>query len=216
MRFFCYSKRLFVNGNSVSSRQLIRANLKAFQTLALCAIIPFFISACTGNVVREETSAPGKIQTAEDVSGSDSRIEFFGMTYQMGRDSALVGIPDVDVMVVTVGGTSENIASNDSGYYHMDLKFGKRYQIFFSYEGAYTKFVEIDTRFVSDEEREAGYRMPTDMRIESATDEDVFDLYSREPIGKARADAATGILDWDLEYTRKQKEKVRLLEAESV
>jgi len=185
--------------------------LNILHTIIRFAIGAILITACTGNVVREEARAQGKIKNVEAVSDDDRGVEFFGLTYRMGNDSSRTEMSGVDVTAVELGGSSENIVSNDTGYYHLDLAFGKRYEIFFSIEGAYTKFVEIDTRFVSEEERQAGYRMPTDMNMETAVNGEVFDFYSSEAIGRARADSETGILDWDFEYTRKQKQKLERL-----
>lgn len=178
------------------------------HTLAALLFAMMFTSACTENVVREESTEPtGKLKTPSP-EATDRHIELFGVTQRLSSDSATVLFADVDIEVTNMDGVTERFTSNDTGYYFMQLAFDETYLISYSRDGYYTKTIELDTRFVNAEERKLGYEMPTDMLMERAISEKVRDFYAAEPIGKAMADTETGILNWDIEYTRRQKERL--------
>ncbi len=148
----------------------------------------------------------GKALLADTTDNVD--IHLYGITTlrSLGEeDMPLVG---VTITMRDLYGETEQVTSDDSAFYSLDLAFDNEYQVYFEYEGMYTKFLEIDTRDVIDIEQERGYLLPTDMSLQVEDDSRIATLYLKKPVGRLYYDRRLQMLTWDLDYTDRLKSDV--------
>src|SRR5690554_1530499 len=154
----------------------------------------FFAIIFIGNVglhaqVSDNMSYADKkgLEFLEDTT-SNIDIHLYGLTsrkFQNGNEQIL---PGVVITMRDLYGETVQIASDDSAFYALELKFDNIYLIYYEYQGMYTKYLEIDTRDVIDIEQERGYLFPTNMSMQPASDFEISALYLKKPIGKAYFD----------------------------
>ena len=102
----------------------------------------------------------------------------------------------------------KRISSNKKGKYDTELDFDNYYKIVFSSPGFVSKFVTIDFRDIPVEDRVGGFKMHIDISLFKQIEGIDYSLLNA-PIGKAKYYAKTGVIVWDMAYTRDMMRKVR-------
>lgn len=169
-------------------------------------LIVFVLSliACQSPAIREpdyeEIIEEPMAQSDQDPDSLTPSIELYGVFYQSAQDSDTVYIPNGRITLIDEG-FSREVDYDSFGYYELSMLFGREYSIRYSAPDHYTKFIEIDTRFIPDSVIGAGILMPTDMTLGLAENPQVEELLENNPIGKAYYRAETNDLGWDFEHT---------------
>lgn len=147
------------------------------------------------------------LEFLEDTNNVD--IHLYGLTTHILKNGAEEILPSVSITMRDLYGETLQIASDDSAFYDLELKFDNVYLVYYEYEGMYTKYLEIDTRDVIDIEQERGYLFPTDVTMLPASNFDVSALYLTKPVGKAYFDRRLQMIIWDLRYTDRLNAEVQ-------
>ena len=142
-------------------------------------------------------------------------IHLYGLTTQIFNEGEEKILPGVVITTRDLYGETVQVASDDSAFYDLELKFDNIYLIYYEYNGMYTKYLEIDTRDVIDIEQERGYLFPTNMSMQTASDFNISALYLKKPIGKAYFDRRLQMIMWDLKYTDRLKSEIAKIESKS-
>jgi hypothetical protein len=143
---------------------------------------------------------------------SDVDIYMLGLTSSLDKRSGKTPLSGVRITVQDLYGSDILDTTGADAYYELHLKFDNKYEIYFEHPKYDTKFVEIDTRDVIDIEKARGYILPTDITMEDYQSPAVEKLLRKRPIGKAYYDKSTQILNWDMDYTAKVKDKINSFE----
>ncbi len=158
-----------------------------------------------------EFSSAGLVESTPNVSDSVD-IYVYGYTFIPGNDTVEMRVPKVTITMRDLYGEAQRLESNDTAFYKLELAFDNKYQIFFEYDGHYTKFIELDTRDVIDVEKERGYLFPTDVGMEKTVSFDAAALLLKKPIGRAAFDRRTQTMNWDFSHTAKMRAEIDKLE----
>lgn len=166
-------------------------------------IIFLIISACQGPAVREPEYREIIEDPVEEVIDTVNvpRIEIFGIFFNDVHDADTAYISNGRISLIDNGGFSHKVDYNQYGKYRAIMLFDRQYTLRFSAPGYYTKFIEIDTRFIPDSIIGAGFLMPTDMRLSKAENVEVQELLENNPIGKACYREESNDLGWDFNHT---------------
>lgn len=178
-------------------------------------VFPIIFYACQSPAVREpeyDEIIEEPVQDEEQYTDSlVQSIELFGTFYQAAQDSDTVYIPNGSITLIDEG-FSRQVDYDSFGYYELTMLFGREYSIRYTALDHYTKFIEIDTRFIPDSVIGAGIRMPTDMTLAKAENPQVEELLENNPIGKASYREESNDLGWDFEYTDSLRQVIENLE----
>jgi len=181
--------------------------------------IPFvfliFFYACQSPAVREleyeEVIEESAIESEEVPDSLPPSIELYGTFFRSVRDSDTTYVDNGRITLIDEG-YSHEVQYDSTGYYKIIMLFGREYSIRYSAPGYYTKFIDIDTRFIPDSVHGAGILMPTDMQISKVENTEVEDLLENNPIGKAFFREESNDLGWDFEYTDSLRQVIETLE----
>ncbi len=106
----------------------------------------------------------------------------------------------VTVAVYKNGVKLTETVTSANGKYEFNLDYGSDFKIVYSKAGIVSKFINIDTRNIPEEERAGGHGMNVEMTLFNELPGVDFSIL-QQPIGKAKYDAASGDVTWDLQYT---------------
>jgi hypothetical protein len=202
---------------STSNIRLLAADQIRLIMLTITLLVPAFIS---------DTFAQDTLKPAVDTVFTNTRsamdyatdttltadIYLYGITFELDYDSTEIPLPGVVITLRDLYGEATQIVSNDTAYYEFELNFDNKYQIYFEYEGRYTKYIELDTRDVIDPEKERGYVFPTDVGMEKFKSFEAAAVLLRKPIGIAAFDRRSQTMNWDFRHTDKVRNEVDKLE----
>lgn len=167
-------------------------------------ILPIILYSCQSPAIREpdyeEIIEEPAFNEEQEPDSLLPRIELYGTFYQSAQDSDTVYISNGRITLIDEG-FSREVEYDSAGYYELTMLFGREYSIRYSAPNHYTKFIEIDTRFIPDSIIGAGILMPTDMTLDLAENPQVEELLENNPIGKAYYREESNDLGWDFEYT---------------
>ena len=117
----------------------------------------------------------------------------------------------VTVTIFKNGAKLVETATNASGKYELNVDFGADYKLMCAKPGFVGKNILIDTRNVPEEERSGGLGMNIDFTMLAVIPDMDFAVLE-QPFGKAKFDATSGTLSWDMMYTEHMRsEQARLL-----
>jgi hypothetical protein len=119
----------------------------------------------------------------------------------------------LDGIIVTVyknGGKLAEVVTNASGKYEFNLDYGSDYKLVYSKPGMVSKNISIDTKNIPEEERVGGHGMNVEMTLFAELPGIDFSVL-QQPIGKAKFDAATKEVTWDLQYTEQVRAEIARL-----
>ncbi len=120
----------------------------------------------------------------------------------------------VIVQVTQDGKSFDSYTTSGSSKFEFDLPLGHLYNIKFSKDGYIGKKIEINTKYIPEEDQEGGFKLDLDMSLFEyieGFDESILE----EPIGIAAYDAGRNSIEFDFDYTRQimnkvEAEKIRL------
>jgi hypothetical protein len=116
----------------------------------------------------------------------------------------------VTVSVFKNGAKLAETTTNASGKYEFNLDYGSDYKIVYGKTGVVAKNITIDTRNIPEEERVGGHGMNVEMTLFNELPGMDFSVL-QQPIGKAKFDAATSEVTWDLQYTEQIRSEIARL-----
>ncbi len=122
-------------------------------------------------------------------------------------------LQDVQVTLVEDGETKKTYATALSGKFELDLDFEHDYDIRFSKDGYVSKFININTKNVPEENQVGGFGFDLDMSLFEEVEGVNFDVL-KKPIGKANYVPETGEIGFDYEYTRSIQAEIARLRRE--
>ena len=103
-----------------------------------------------------------------------------------------------------------HLLANEPGRYELELNKAGKYRVMYEADGRVGKTVEIDLTRVPDSVWAGGLGMSVDIKLFRPSPGVDYAML-KEPLGKAAFDGATGLIAWDLAYTRSRQEKLELL-----
>lgn len=112
-------------------------------------------------------------------------------------------------MAVRIPGTDGNLVvvnTNQRGRYEIELNRDHDYRLFFSAPGRVGKSVLIDPTNIPDSIWGEGFAMNIDITLFKEDPRFDFSIL-KEDIGRARYDAAQGMIAWDLAYTERMRQQ---------
>ena len=122
-------------------------------------------------------------------------------------------LSDVQVILVEDGSTKKTFVTTLNGKFELDLDFDHDYDIRFTKDGYVTKFININTKNVPENNKVGGFGFELDMSLFEVVEGVNFDIL-KKPIGKANYVESSGEIGFDYEYTRSiQAEIARLRRA---
>jgi hypothetical protein len=204
---------------SASLPHFVKAGLWSSQWTSF-GLAPFFtllsmisFGQDTSKTQSDSVSAPTRsaMDYATDTTLT-ADIYLYGITFQLNYDSTEIPLSGVVITLRDLYGEATQIVSNDTAYYEFELNFDNKYQIYFEYDGCYTKYIELDTRDVIDPEKERGYVFPTDVGMEKFKSFEAAAVLLRKPIGIAAFDRRSQTMNWDFRHTDKVRNEVDKLE----
>lgn len=102
---------------------------------------------------------------------------------------------------------SQEVRTNDQGYFKLVLNFDSLYKIAFSSKNYVTKFVEVDTREMPEEDRNFGYDMGLFkigmVEINNSVDQSVY----KKPLARFRYNEVAQIFVVDKVYKKEVKKR---------
>ena len=122
-------------------------------------------------------------------------------------------LTDVQVILVEDGATKKTFVTTLNGKFELDLDFEHDYDIRFTKDGYVTKFININTKGVPEENKVGGFGFDLDMSLFEVVEGVNFDIL-KKPIGKANYVASTGEIGFDYEYTRSIQAEIARLRRE--
>ncbi len=133
--------------------------------------------------------------------------------YVYGTVKDYVSSKKLDGITVTVfknGGKLAEVVTNASGKYEFNLDYGSDYKLVYSKAGMVSKNIAIDTKNIPEEERVGGHGMNVEMTLFTELPGIDFSVL-QQPIGKAKFDATTKEVTWDLQYTEQVRAEIQRL-----
>ncbi|MBL7962428.1 MAG: hypothetical protein JNM31_01165 [Flavobacteriales bacterium] len=116
----------------------------------------------------------------------------------------------VTVTILKNGAKLNEVKTNASGKYEVNLDYGADYSIVFNRANYISKNISIDTRNVPEEDRTGGHAINMDMSLFEELPGVDFSLL-KQPFGKARYDATKKDLAFDFEYTAQIRNELNRL-----
>ena len=160
----------------------------ALRTLRLALLLVLFLGAFT-------------------VSAQVDNVYVYGTVKDYATSKKLDGIT---VTVYKNGGKLAEVVTNASGKYEFNLDYGSDYKIVYSKPGMVSKNISIDTKNIPEEERVGGHGMNVEMTLFAELPGIDFSML-QQPIGKAKFDAASKEVTWDLQYTEQVRAEIQRL-----
>lgn len=133
--------------------------------------------------------------------------------YVYGTVKDYISSKKLDGVVVSVfknGAKLAETTTNASGKYEFNLDYGSDYKIVYGKGGMVAKNITIDTRNIPEEERTGGHGMNVEMTLFNELPGMDFSVL-QQPIGKAKFDATTSEVTWDLQYTEQIRSEIARL-----
>lgn len=124
------------------------------------------------------------------------------------RDS----LPGTDILIKKLPGDRvfRELHADEHGNYNFYLGKRSRYKITYAHKDMVAKHVEIDAESVPDTSWHGGMAMEVTISLLKpfkGSDDALFN----EVIGRSRFNPATNLLEWDMDYTQRMKEKMDAL-----
>ncbi len=138
------------------------------------------------------------------ISWSQEVIHIYGAVKEMETSHKL---ESVLIQVTQDGKTFESYTTSGSSKYELDLPLGHLYEINFSKTDYVGKKIQINTKYIPEEDQEGGFKLELDMSLFVYIDgfnESILD----EPIGIAAYEAERNSIEFDFDYTRQIMNKV--------
>lgn len=119
-------------------------------------------------------------------------------------------LPGAGIVIRRLPGDNvlRSIHANERGEYAFYLGRNDRFRVTYTYMDRVAKHVEIDAASVPDSSWHGGMAMEVTIALLQpfkGSDDPLFD----KAIGRSRYDPKANLLEWDLEYTERMREKVQ-------
>ena len=138
------------------------------------------------------------------ISWSQEDIHIYGAVKEMETNHKL---ESVLVQVTQDGKTFDSYTTSGSSKFEFDLPLGHLYEINFSKSDYVGKKIQINTKYIPEEDQEGGFKLDLDMSL-FAYIEGFNEAILDEPIGIAAYDAERNSIEFDFDYTRQIMNKV--------
>lgn len=138
------------------------------------------------------------------ISWSQEDIHIYGTVKEVETNHKL---ESVLVQVTQDGKTFDSYTTTGSSKFEFDLPLGHLYEIKFSKSDYIGKKIQINTKYIPEEDQEGGFKLDLDMSLFAFIEgfnEDILE----EPIGIAAYDAERNSIEFDFDYTRQIMNKV--------
>ncbi len=114
---------------------------------------------------------------------------------------------NVEVQILQDGKTFDSYKTSGSAKFEFNLPLGSIYEIKFSKNGFVSKKIQINTKYIPEEDQEGGFKLDLDMSL-FAYVEGFNESILEEPIGIAQYDAERNAIEFDFDYTNKIMNKI--------
>jgi hypothetical protein len=113
----------------------------------------------------------------------------------------------VKVFIYEGDSLRQTVTARETGFYAILLDAGHRYRVTFEKEGYFCKCFELDCREVEYPDTDAAMKCLTDVSLFKKVEDDNLLSLCKVPFAKCAYADSSGEMVWDLDYTRRAKEK---------